>query len=203
MGDGTGGEAIKTLGAPPLRFSLAGHLDRLDLRPAPPNDSLAGEKESIVVLDYKSGLHLPYVNSKFWDDSSLWTRLRAWKAGEEEQNQLAELAESLQSVQLPFYLLLYSLAAGQNTLPAVFSDLQPLSALNAAWVELADTGEEKFLFPGKFSLQKNREIIEKQLPELLDFLLRHMWTSLELKALPGRHCDWCSAKKLCIVTRIL
>ncbi|MDR0828404.1 MAG: PD-(D/E)XK nuclease family protein [Desulfovibrio sp.] len=199
---GRGGDVRNAPGAAPHPgFSLAGHLDRLDLRPAPLNVGSAGETESIVILDYKSGLHLPGVNAKLWEDSSFWKRLRAWKATDEDQNPLAELGMSLQSVQLPFYLLLYSLAAGQGVLPAALSSSRSLPALNAAWVELADKGEEKFLFPGKFSLQKNREIIENQLPELLDFLLRHMLTSLNLKALPGRHCDWCSVKKLCIVAQ--
>ncbi|MDR3175162.1 MAG: PD-(D/E)XK nuclease family protein [Desulfovibrio sp.] len=178
-------------------FSLAGRLDRLDQRPE------TGQEDAVHILDYKTG-GLPDLSEGVWEDEHLlWKRLADWEPGGEEGegSPLAELGENLQSVQLPFYLLLYSLARRQDALPAALSAAR-LPALNAAWVELAETGKEKYLFPKNFSREESCGIIENRLPKLLDFLLRHVLTSKRFMPLPGRHCDWCSAQKLCTITSI-
>ncbi|MDR2800579.1 MAG: PD-(D/E)XK nuclease family protein [Desulfovibrio sp.] len=175
-------------------FSLAGRADRLDRR------ADTGKQDSVLILDYKTG-RLPALSEEIWADEPLWKRLDDWEPGGEEGSLLAELAENLQSVQLPFYLLLYFLAGRQDALPAPLSAPR-LPALNAAWIELADTGKEKFLFPENFSQEEIHGIVENRLPKLLDFLLRHMLTSTRLMPFPGRHCDWCSAQKMCRVNSI-
>ncbi|MDR1490974.1 MAG: PD-(D/E)XK nuclease family protein [Desulfovibrio sp.] len=177
-------------------FSLAGRVDRLDQR------AETGQEDAVFILDYKTG-RLPALSEEIWADDPLWKRLDDWEPGEEEgkASLLAEVAQKLQSIQLPFYLLLYFLARRQETLPAALSATR-LPALNAAWVGLADTGKEQFLFPENFSREEICGIIENRLPKLLDFLLRHMLTNRRIMPFPGRHCDWCSAQKLCRITLI-
>ena len=113
---------------------------------------------------------------------------------------LRDLARRLESVQLPLYLLMHSLCAADALPPGGLDAFgRRIPALDAAWIDLGDSGEEKTLFPKDFSRDRRTEIVENTLPELLYFLLRHMLESNSLVPHPGKHCDWCSCAKLCML----
>ncbi len=126
--------------------------------------------------------------------------LRAHSApcsGENADPLFARLSRDLGSVQLPFYLLLYSLAREKGLPPAVPGPHPP--ALDAAWVALADTGEETPLFrPGMGNAEKSFAIT-RRIPLLIRFLLRHMAENDSFRPLPGKHCLWCSCRGMCMV----
>jgi hypothetical protein len=184
------------------------------------------EEQHIVIIDYKTG-RLPSFSPFLWEDDDLWQRLEAWQPGvrrtraddaaglcpartreerrttppgmgEDGRNAslLTELASRLESIQLPFYLLLYDLAVIQQTIPYGRADI---SALDAVWVPLAHNGEEAPLFPQNFSRARRLEMVRKRIPSLVSFLLRHISESIVLEPRPGKHCDWCSSAKLCII----
>lgn len=174
---------------------LTGQADRLDIRGDGPD-------RGIMILDYKTG-RTPAPERTLWEDDAFWERLERQRPGGEapdkEQALLAELAERLESVQLPFYLLLYSLAARQGKLAGSLGPDASLPALDAAWVALGGSGEECPLFPNNLPPARRREIVENRIPGLVHFLLRHMLESPVLTPLPGPYCDWCSCAKLCTV----
>jgi hypothetical protein len=101
---------------------------------------------------------------------------------------------------MPFYLLLYSLAQDRGTLPPGPDRHGAVPALNAAWVDIGGDGAENFLFPDDVSFEERKEAIRDFIPTLLTFLLRRMLTAPSADPRPGRHCDWCSSKKLCMIT---
>lgn len=189
-----------------LRCTLTGKLDRIDLRSFParlkerssPDNEPGNDEEEpsgVVILDYKSGTP-PSVASGIWEDQEFGRQLARWRPEEEQEGPsvLDELARHLESVQLPFYLLLYSLAAAspERAVPA-------LPPLDAGWVLLGDSGEEKKLFPPSLSPERRAAIINDNIPELIHFLLRHMLECHAYLPRPGKHCDWCSCEKLCKV----
>jgi hypothetical protein len=193
-------------------WQLIGKADRIDARSLSPEGMYAAEEETpgengagIVILDYKTG-RVPAVSSDVWEDETLWRHIAQWQpqpGGEHAPDPLlTALSGRMESVQLPFYLLLYSLAAAQNTLPPLGNGDSPpaLPLLDARWVALGDKGEEISLFPKKFSLRQRRLAVEQQIPSLVHFLLRHMLESPVLAPVPGKHCDWCSSEKLCTLT---
>ncbi|MDR1947403.1 MAG: PD-(D/E)XK nuclease family protein [Desulfovibrio sp.] len=178
-------------------------------KPPSPEDAVGRDKlAEIVVLDYKTGIPAK-IPPTIWRDSGLLKRLKAWNGDDEAGERtgtgaaglslLAETADRLPSVQLPFYLLLHSLAREQGRLPPGPDRHKTVEALNAAWVDLGGDGGENFLFPDDFSCEERRETIREYIPALLNFLLRHMLTARQVPPRPGRHCDWCSSKKLCMM----
>ena len=192
-----------------LSCTLAGKADRIDLRRFPTaqeEDETVGapgdEVPGIVILDYKTG-KLPFVSPGLWDNHGLWRRLRDWRPGPvpEDGALLQELARLMESVQLPFYLLLHLLSPAQS-LPAeaLSADGHPVPGLDAAWVSLGDGGEERALFPPQFSHARRCAIVSESIPDLVHFLLRHMLTSHEYFPHPAKHCDWCSCAKLCMLS---
>ena len=190
-------------------WSLSGLADRIDLRSGASWDEAQGIEEHIVIIDYKTG-RLPAFCTALWEDEGLWQRLDAWSpSGQTEtppdgnNTLLVELAGRLESVQLPFYLLLHDLAAAQNKLPHGRMDIAALAALDAAWVDLGQKGAEIALFPHYFSRAKRQQIIREHIPVLISFLLRHISGSAVLEPQPGRHCDWCFCAKLCTVSPAL
>ena len=187
-----------------LSCSLTGKADRIDLRKFPLDEAEdgaepAGTVQGIIILDYKTG-RLPAVHPALWDNQGLWRRMEDWQPGGEgvKGSLLRELARLMESVQLPLYLLLHSLNP-QNSSPPRGADGGRVPCLDAAWVALGDGGEEKMLFPSHFSQARRREIVDKSIPDLIYFLLRHMLESDQLLPHPGKHCDWCSCAKLCNV----
>ncbi|MDR2604492.1 MAG: PD-(D/E)XK nuclease family protein, partial [Desulfovibrio sp.] len=199
----------------PARFSLAGTVDRLDLRscicgaggkkkPSPEDAAACAPSNGIIILDYKTGSPAK-IAPALWRDTELLQRVRTWNAhggrsaghgaDEEARSLFAEIADRLPSIQLPFYLLLYSLAREQGTAAAD----RGVAAVNAAWVDLGGDGDENFLFPDTFSFEERGTAIRESIPALLEFLLRDMLTAPAAEARPGRHCGWCPSKKLCTV----
>ncbi len=166
------------------RFKLTGKLDRLDNR-----------GESFAVLDYKTGVNLKNQIPKkdFWKDESLWEALRSWEA--EEDDPLPELFDSVRKVQLLCYLYLCTHDPKTNMLVSA----PHLS--NAAWVQLAERGEEIFLFGQQVKEEDRQLCIATQIPELLDFLLRHMTESRFFFPQPGKNgknCEHCLYVSCCI-----
>jgi hypothetical protein len=205
-------------GAVPLRFSLTGTVDRLDLRscvcgasgkktPSPEDAEACAPRPGVVILDYKTG-NPAKIAPAFRHDTDLLQRIKTWNAhggraaghgaDMEARSLFAEIADRLPSIQLPFYLLLYSLAREQCTGAPGPAD-QGVAAVNAAWVDLGGDGDEHFLFPDTFSFEERQATISESIPALLEFLLRDMLTAPTAEARPGRHCGWCSSKKLCMV----
>jgi len=177
------------------RWTLTGTADRIDVRSGPDN------QQYIVIIDYKTGT-LPVFRSSLWEDEALWQRLAAWRPSEQAPDGhcslLSAVADRLESIQLPLYLLLHDLTGAQ--LPHGRPDLP---ALDAAWVHLAHTGEEVPLFPQNFSREQRREMMHSRIPALVSFLLRHISESATLEPRPGKHCDWCFCAKLCNVSPAL
>lgn len=163
---------------------LGGRLDRVDRRDG-----------SAVILDYKTG-SLRTTKADVWKDDALWRRLEAWQpavsitdaAGRTgaDDDPLPELADRMRSVQLPCYIHLYGTATGEDV-----SD--------AAWVELRDNGEERPLFGERCDDDTRDTAIVQHIPALLRFLLRHMDEAPAFNTRHGKHCDWCSCRKLCRV----
>ena len=153
--------------------SLFGRLDRVDQRP-----------DGAWVLDYKTGSpRLPGVG--FWTNADLWGRLEAWTPQGGDDALLADLAEAVQSVQLPLYL-------------HIWSANRPEPVANAAVVELRKSGEEVPLFPtGKTPEGLPEQVARDLAPRLAAFLLRHLEESETFAARTGPHCAWCAYGYAC------
>lgn len=158
---------------------LSGILDRVDRRP-----------DGAIILDYKSG-RPPKTPLPFWRDNVLWSSLQAWTP--DRPDILPNVAMALPSLQLPCYLYLYTHDAdnpdGQST--------EIAENLDAAWVRLADAGQEAPLLGPKWSPEARREIIEHKIPALLHFVLDHMQNAPVLAPHPGPHCAWCPYANSC------
>lgn len=155
---------------------LTGRADRLDQRD--------GE---FWVLDYKTGSTRAPRRS-LWGHGALLERLRLWPRCEAPETLLRELATELQSVQLPCYCLLFQ--RGRDIMPG-----------NAALVGLKDKGKETALFSDKQPPEERQAIIETLVPELLDFLLRHLLESPVFAPLDPEaaapQCAWCDYAACC------
>ena len=160
------------------RYVLAGQLDRLDRR-----------DNGLVILDYKSGRTSKSPRREFWHDENLWQAMRDWMPGMPDP--LPELADSLPSLQLPCYLYM----CGHDPKNAGLLRLSPLA--DAAWVQLADGGEEVSLMGAKVEEEERWSIIEERIPELLSFVLRHMAEAREFRPRRINACERCAYKKTC------
>ena len=200
----------------PAAIHLVGKADRIDLRRSPPEEGSEAPAPHCVILDYKTG-RIPRFTPGIWEREGLWNAMDAWTPDDVNANLahdpgaadpvLLNLAESMESVQLPLYLLLHRLAAEQGTsrpeasragdaAGAVFD----APALDARWVALGDKGKEHALFPDAMSHAMRWEIITDKFPRLVRFLLRHIAETPILLPKSGAHCDWCSSAKLCMVS---
>ncbi len=161
---------IKTQGT---GIILKGRIDRIDRR-----------NGKIIILDYKTGsVHKPQKN--FWQDQALWERLdNSDPQTDPDPKFLAELAAKGQDLQLPLYLFMYY--HSQSVLPE-----------NAFWVELAKEGRELPLFPDKWTDQERLEAVTQAIPQLAEFLLRHMLESPRFVPMPGGQCQWCDFRGPC------
>ncbi len=160
------------------RFTLSGTLDRLDRRP-----------EGLVILDYKSGNTSKQPHASFWSDEELWRQMREWRPGQPDP--LNALADSLPSIQLPCYLYL----CAHDPRMAAFLRLSPLA--DAAWVQLAEKGEEISLLGEDAAEEERRTIIEERIPELLSFVLRHMDEAEIFAPRRSRRCERCPYRMHC------
>lgn len=152
-------------------FTLEGRLDRIDRR-----------ADGDHVLDYKTGA-TPRSRPGFLENSELLEQLRAWRPGD-GPGAVQALALAAESVQLPLYLYIYALGA----------DAQPA---NTAWIELRDKGEEKPFFGARTPQDQRLEAIRRAVPEVVEFLIRHMLTAKHLAAAPGPYCRWCPFRGGC------
>lgn len=156
------------------RFKLKGKLDRLDKR-----------GEGFVVLDYKTGrLDGQIPKTDFWTDTTFWEVLRSWRP--EEEDPLPELSAKLHKIQLPCYLYLCTHDPETKALVSA----PELS--DAAWVQLAEKGEELFLFGQKVKEENRKDLLAKNIPALLTFILRHMNESRSFSPQPGRNGENCA-----------
>ena len=160
-------------------FHLGGTIDRLDLR-----------DEGLVILDYKSGNRLPQPAHGFWENEKLWKAMAAWKSG--TYDPLEELSASIRSIQLPYYLYL----CGNDIRNEELLSRHPLA--DAAWVHLADQGDELFLFGSASDKEYREDILRRRIPELLSFILRHMATAKTFSPHAGKECEHCPYTSCCI-----
>ena len=159
-------------------YVLAGKLDRLDRR-----------EQGLVILDYKTGRTSKSPRREFWHDENLWQAMREWRPGMPDP--LPDLADSLPSLQLPCYLYM----CGHDPKNAHFTRLSPLA--DAAWVQLADGGEELSLMGAKMEEDERRTVIEERIAELLSFVLRHMTESREFRPRRTQSCERCPYREHC------
>ncbi len=167
---------------------LRGRMDRVDQR-----------DDGIWVLDYKTG-RVRRIADRLWRNADIWRAVQLWlhaaqACGNDPPDEslnaqgnalLLELAGSCQSVQLPCYIAMYRAAhpdAGQ---------------VNAAYVNLADKGEEVPLFDPRL-LEDTGAALNERIALLLAFLLRHMRSAGDFVPHSGTHCSWCSFKNLCML----
>ncbi len=158
-------------------FKIMGILDRIDLRHIQ-------KKPYTVVLDYKTG-KLPTLNKDIWSEHSLWQDLQCWTEQNQNSNELLkQLSQSFASIQLPCYVHL----CRHNFKYSVF---------DAAWVNLADDGKEIFLLCDDMEQDTRENIIQNQIPVLLNFILQHMATAKTFSPHEGEHCNYCPYGALC------
>ncbi len=162
------------------RFVLTGKIDRLDRRP---------DEGGLVILDYKTGRTSKSPRSSFWNDEVLWQSMRDWASG--GYDPLFDLADSLPSLQLPCYLYI----CGHD--PRNTETLRLSSLADAAWVQLADKGEEISLLGKGLEPEERTRIIEERIPELLSFVLRHMAESKSFTPRRTSACEHCPYRHLC------
>ncbi len=154
------------------QYTLQGRIDRIDRR-----------QEGLIIIDYKTG-RPPKCNKDFWLPSNpLWLRMQQWKANE-DSCLLAECCEELQSLQLPVYLYAYS-----NNLAYQASD--------AAFVHLADQGQEIFLLKNNVPPDVYNSVLTSRIPTLLRFIIKHLHESETFSPQPGNHCTYCPWASVC------
>lgn len=181
------------LSAPDGRtFRLLGYLDRLDERLQPDGEP------GLVILDYKTGRVEP-IRQEIWNQGDIWKVLEG-DPDLGDRDFFHRLADLLPDVQLPFYLYLASFGRAEDSRETQAAGPGDLSAVcNAGWVELRDKGEERFLFPAEFSRADRKEIVEDRISLLLEYLLRHLAGAERFVPRPGKSCDYCAYRDICIV----
>lgn len=166
---------------------LTGKLDRIDMR-----------EKGLVILDYKTG-SIPRPDHGVWHNTALWEHMATWQPGTPEHDAMAleRVAAAIPRVQLPFYLHLCNMARQTGQL-ALVPEHVPL--WDAAFVGLAEFGEEHPLFAPYAEPETRLHAIHTQIPLLVSFLIRHMAESSVYFPRQGEHCLWCSCKKTCMVS---
>ncbi len=163
-------------------FYLTGIMDRVDMRLKQYKDD---REEGLVVLDYKTG-RLPRINAKVWNDMELWTAISLWEpTAQNSAEVLQQVAEAFTSVQLPCYIYM----CGQS-----FDEL----ILDAGLVDMGSSGKEVYLLGDKISMEDRAHIVEDRIPQLIKFLLDHMYTAESFAPREGKHCDYCPYGALCV-----
>jgi RecB family exonuclease len=152
---------------------LHGRIDRVDERD--------GRR---LVLDYKTG-GVKEGGAEGWLDQEAFTAMGDCLPGSPEAAALfLRLAQLGLDVQLPAYMhMLEADGAGP--------------AANAAWVELKSDGSERLFFAKDVDETTRATVIQTRVPQLLRFVLGHVFTARVLPALRGRHCEYCDFKGPC------
>ncbi len=162
-------------------FYLKGIMDRVDLRHKQYED---GAQQGLMVLDYKTG-RVPENNTKVWEDMELWTAIALWTPQAKNSTEVLEqVAKAFHSVQLPCYIYM----CGKSYAAPV---------LDAGYVDMGDTGEEVYLLGEVKDNETRAHIIEERVPQLISFLLDHMYTAQSFAPNPGKGCKYCPYGALC------
>ncbi len=162
-------------------FHITGQLDRVDTRLRNYGDD---REEGLVVLDYKTG-RLPRVSAKVWQDTHLWEAIGLWShTAENSAEVLGLVADAFSSVQLPCYIYMCQQEYGEDV-------------LDAALVDLGHSGKEMYLLGDKIPMDTRADIVDVRVPQLLTFLLNHMYTAASFPPREGAHCDYCPYGALC------
>lgn len=120
-------------------------------------------------------------------DSPDWSALRERLRDPDPENDVLPLiAARLPSVQLPYYMYLYTQATGEDV-------------LDAAFAALGEDGKEAFLFGSATPEAVREEALNRRIPDLVRLILLHLECCPEFRPREGRHCDWCSWNNLCIM----
>ncbi|WP_272700765.1 PD-(D/E)XK nuclease family protein [Desulfovibrio sp. Fe33] len=146
-------------------------------------DRVERREKGVVILDYKTG-GAPMPKAGFWQDMELLDRMEGFAGGDIDPDLAADLADSVRSIQLPAYLHLYAEAEGE-------------SPVNAGLIHLAENGDERLLFPGKWTEEEVDEAVDDIAPLLIQTLIRHMLTASRFAPRPGDRCKWCDFTKPC------
>ncbi|MDR1241678.1 MAG: PD-(D/E)XK nuclease family protein [Deltaproteobacteria bacterium] len=195
------------------QFKLAGRLDRIDERVVATNEVIftdglnAGQRESgeedklagLIVLDYKTGKISP-PQADFWSDAGLWKNIREALAqpGQSRPELLSDIADGLNgNIQLPLYLFLLRHGRLKGQQDTGGNIARSGNIYNAAWVELRDSGKEHPLLPETLSQNERTEILDRNIPDLLAFILSGIKNSRTFEARRNGHCAYCPYADLC------
>ncbi len=160
------------------KFSIKGKVDRVDKRCH--ISPTTGPQKGLMVLDYKTGSVKNHPAA--WEDMDLWESIQLWSPTAKNSHEvLQKVAEAFTSVQLPSYIHMCAHTCAEPV-------------LDAAWVELKDSGKEVYLFGDK---QGREDLIEDRIAPLLTFVVQHMHSATVF--LPHNHafCAYCAYKPLC------
>ncbi len=158
-------------------WNLTGTVDRVDVR-----------SEGTVILDYKSG-NVRNISPKIWEHPFWNTLAETVKKPAEliaqlrmaENDLMTQCAELLPSLQLLMYCYLYE------------------KPCNAAFVRLAEDGQEIPLFTDEIE-HEQREYIQCVLTKnILTYILLHMEHTPYFSPRESTSCNLCSMKNLCII----
>lgn len=155
-----------------LTIPLTGHLDRVEER-----------EQGIYILDYKTGGGVT-PRQGFWEDMELWDRVHNLGPDSDDASFLTDLSQSVQSIQLPVYMHL-------------FSELEKETPHDAGLIKLADGGKTELVFGKKWTDMERADAVDSMTPKLVKALIQHMLTAPSFAAQPGRRCQWCDFKTPC------
>lgn len=181
----------------PNPFNLQGKVDRVDERCMGAN---AGT--GLVILDYKTG-SLPANARDFWPSSpacegvnpelaKFWARVLPFATDPVPAFEEADMAHMrlvpASCLQLPFYVYLYSLAKQPSSHTAI---------LDAAFVELQDTGAEVFFMGQEVESEARIFRLETCVPALIRFLCSCLFFAPHFPFHVGDACKYCPFAAFC------
>ncbi len=179
--------ASSLLAAVPLEITLMGKADRIDRR-----------DDTLMILDYKTG-RLPSAHADIWGDALFWRSLADCSPESmQADTRLLRLADSIGSIQLPFYMYLLAKTQTQTQFLGMHKE-SSLARCNAAWVDLANEGKEVPLFKETPDEIQYASILSEYIPAAIRFITTNMLTTPYFLPHIGKHCDWCSCIKMCMM----
>ena len=119
-----------------------------------------------------------------WEDMELWDRVDTYGPDIIDPLLLIDLAKSVQSVQLPVYLHL-------------FTKCEKGTPYDAGLIKLAEDGKTEKLFGPKWTNEERTEAVDEMTPKLIKVLVRHMLDTSQFTPQPGTRCKWCDFKTPC------
>lgn len=155
-----------------LTIPVKGFLDRIEER-----------AEGIVILDYKTGGGV-IPKKGFWEDMDLWDRVYNFETDVADPLLLTDLAKSVQSIQLPMYMHL-------------FSECEGTTPHDAGLIKLAEDGKTDLLFGKKWTAEERTDAVDEMTPHLIKTLIQHLLDATQFTAQPGRRCQWCDFNGPC------